>query len=129
PIIAFLSMLVVSFQANAGTVFYVAIPAADSDANSGINTKNVYTSAVDGGNTKGTDRVVNGVTLAALIGATNTCTANNMTLSVATGALINGGGKSETIQADGVLLDVFSSMTFNDGAENGSEQYVVLDTD
>src|SRR5262249_19377368 len=47
-----------ALHAYAGTISYGAIPASDSDANSGISTTTQYTSAVDGGNAGGTDRVV-----------------------------------------------------------------------
>src|SRR5438093_7666170 len=117
----------VSLRAHAGTIFYVPIPATGSDANSGISPDNAYTSAVDAGNRRGSDSVVNGVTLYALPGSNDTSTANNLTLSVSTGVLTNGGGKTASILADGKLLEVLSDMTFNEGAENNSEQYIVLD--
>ena len=116
-----------TFHASAGTVFYVPIPPAQSDTNSGIDASLHYTSAIDAGNSKEATRVVNGVTFHSLRGSGNTATVNDVTLSAATGSLINGGGKTESIQADGALSDVFGSMIFNDGAEDNSEQYVVLE--
>ena len=61
-----------------GTLFYNAIPATESDANSGISTDNQYTSAVDGGNRGGPDRVINGITLYALSGNNETGVADNL---------------------------------------------------
>jgi len=115
------------FHANAGTLFYVPIPATGSDTQSGINPSKVYTSAITAGNTKASGRTVNGLTLNALTGSGNTVTANGVTLSAATGSLINGGGKAKSIQADGAMSDLLSGMIFNDGAGDSSEQYVVLD--
>ena len=115
------------FQAGAGTLFYVPIPAAGSDTQSGIAPTNGYSGAVHAGNAKGAGRTVSGVSFGALTGTGNTRTANGVTLSAATGSLMNGGGKAESIQADGATADLFSGMIFNDGAGDNSEQYVVLD--
>ncbi|MEQ1851567.1 MAG: DUF6600 domain-containing protein [Chthoniobacteraceae bacterium] len=115
------------FGADAGTLFYVPVPATGSDAQAGIESAKVYTSAIDAGNTSATGRTVNGVGFAALTGSGNTSTANGVTLSVATGVLTNGGGQTDSIQADGALAGVLSGMTFNDGADDDSEQYVVLE--
>ena len=52
-----------AFSLQAGVLFYVPIPASESDPNSGISEENTYTTAVDGGNARGTDRVINGITL------------------------------------------------------------------
>jgi hypothetical protein len=114
-------------SANAGTIFYQAIPATQSDANSGISTDNQYTSAVDGGNTRGTDRVINGITLTALVPNGQTATADNCTVNALSGSLSNAGGGSSSIQADGVLKDALSDMTFNNGAADNSQQEIVLD--
>ena len=115
------------FHSEAGTLFYVPIPATNSDAQAGIAPANGYSSAIDAGNTKGTERTVNGVRFGALTGTGNTRTANGVTLSAATGTLTNGGGKSESIQADGAVADLLTGMIFNDGASDNSEQYAVLD--
>ncbi len=91
-LLAFLAAAMVSSHASAGTVFYTAIPATDSDANSGISTNNVYTSAVSGGNTSGTNVVVNGVTLNALSASGSSSSANNVFLNATTGTLTNAAG-------------------------------------
>ena len=131
-----LQILVLSISATAamhvyaGTIFYNAIPATDSDANSGISTANQYTSAVDGGNTRETDIVVNGVTLHALSGNGQTSTADNCTLTALAGSLANGGGSTASIQVDGTLSKVLSSMTFNNGVSDDdgvSDQYGLSD--
>jgi hypothetical protein len=112
---------------NGGTLFYVAISASNSDQNSGITSDNGYTSAVDGGNTRADNRVVNGITLFALSGNGESSTADNCTINALSGSLSNGGGKSASIQADGVLGDALSDMTFNAGAGDNSQQEIVLD--
>src|SRR6266576_6151553 len=89
----------------AGTIFYSGIPATDSDANSGISTTNQYTSAVDGGNTRGPDRVINGITLYALAANGESATADNCTVNALAGNLSNAGGGSPSIQADGSFKD------------------------
>jgi hypothetical protein len=114
-------------QAYAGTIFYNAIPATNSDANSGISTANQYTSAVDGGNTRGSDLVINGITLYSLSGNGETSTADNCTLTALLGTLANGGGSSESIQADGTLRNILSSMTLNNVGTDNSQQEIVLD--
>ena len=58
----------VPFHSEAGTLFYVPIPASGSDAQAGIAPTNGYSSAIDAGNTKGTERTVNGVHFSALTG-------------------------------------------------------------
>ena len=111
----------------AGTIFYSGIPATDSDANSGISTTNQYTSAVDGGNTGGPDREINGITLYALSANGQTSTADNCTVTALAGTLANGGGSTASIQADGTLKDILASMTFNNDAGDNSQQEIVLD--
>ncbi len=111
----------------AGTLFYVPISASESDSNSGISSDNTYTSAVDGGNGHGTDRVINGITLYALTGEGQSLSANNCFLSALEGTIANGGGSSQTIQADGTMAEVASDMTFNNEANDGSKQEIVLD--
>ena len=123
----FLAGAIISSHAIAGTVFYAAIPATDSDAGSGISTSNVYTSAVSGGNTSGTNMVVNGVTLYALAASGSSSSANNVFLNATTGALTNAGGTASSIQADGALAQALSSMTFNQDAQDGSQQEIALD--
>src|ERR1700737_3283691 len=113
-----------AIELNAGTLFYAPIPATQSDANSGISSENGYTSAVDGGNTRGTDRVVSGITLYALAGSGPSSTADNCTLNALSGTLANGGGKTASIQADGTLGEVLSDMTFNNGATDNSQQEI-----
>src|SRR5262249_668744 len=92
-----------------------------------ISTANLYTSAVDGGNAGGTDRVVNGITLYALFGNGQTSTADGCTLTALSGRLVNGDGSTARIQADGTLTEVLSRMTFNDGVDDNSDQEIVLD--
>ena len=111
----------------AGTIFYVPIPAEGSDAQAGLERTKVYTSGIAAGNTKAAGRTVNGVSLAPLAAAGNSSSANGVTLTAATGTLANGGGKSESIKADGAMSDLLSGMIFNEGAADNSEQYVVLD--
>jgi Family of unknown function (DUF6600) len=110
----------------AGTIFYQAIPGTQSDANCGISNANQYTSAVDGGN-RGTDRVINGITLYSLVGTEQSATADNCTINALTGSLSNAGGSSGSVQADGIFREVLSDMTFNNEASDGSEQEIVLD--
>ncbi len=114
-----------TFQAGAGTLFYVPIPAVGSDAQSGLDASKGYTNAVAAGTAK--ERSVNGVPFAPLSGAENVATVNGVTLSAATGTLANGGGKADSIRADGAMARLFSGMIFNDGAADNSEQYVVVD--
>jgi hypothetical protein len=111
----------------AGTLVYNAIPPTDSDANSGITTAYQYTSAVDGGNTHRTDCVVNGITLYALSANGQSSTADSCTLTALAGTLANAGGSTASIQADGTIKDVLSSMTFNNDAGDNSQQEIVLD--
>lgn len=116
-----------TFRAGAGTLFYVPIPAQGSDAQSGVDPAKDYTNAIAAGTTKEAGRTVNGVKLAPLTAAENPCTANGVTLTAATGTLANGGGKAESIQADGAMGGLLTGMIFNDGAKDNSEQYAVLD--
>jgi len=111
-------------HARAGSLFYVGIPGNDSDAGSGLSTANAYTSAVSGGSG---GPAVGGIPFSPLEGSGNSVSGNNVTLSAASGTLAAGGGRSATIQADGTLGQILSKMVFNDGAENSSEQYIVLD--
>src|SRR5260370_10465714 len=112
--------------AQAGTIFYQAIPATQSDVGSGIGTDNQYTSAVDGGNARGTDRVINGITLYSLAANGQTATADNCTLNALAGNLSNAAAESTTTQADGVFKAALSDMTFNNGATDNSQQEIVL---
>jgi len=66
--LALLSPIIGAISLQAGTLFYVPIPASESDSSSGISSHNTYTTAVDGGNGGGIDRVINGITLYALTG-------------------------------------------------------------
>src|SRR5438105_15450999 len=99
-LVALTVLLPTAFRARAGTIFYQAIPASQSDANSGISTDNGYTSAVDGGNRRGTDRVINGITLYAMAANGQSSTADNCTLNALSGSLSNAGGASASVQAD-----------------------------
>src|ERR1043166_3948582 len=112
---------------NGGTLFYQAIPSTDSDVGSGISTDNQYTSAVDGGNMRGPDRVINGITLYALAANEDSASADNCTVNALSGHFSNGGGASPSVQVDGTLKDVLSDMTFNNGATDNSQQEIVLD--
>jgi len=115
-------------RAEAGTISYVAIPAAQSDANCGISTDHGYTSAVDGGNTRGTDRIINGITLYALTGnGQNSSTADNCTLNALSGTLTDSAVTSKRIQADGTMRDALSAMVVNNGGGDNSQQEIVLD--
>src|SRR4051812_29387326 len=104
----------------AGTISYVAIPSAQSDSNCGVSRDHGYTTAVDGGNSRGTDRALNGITLYALSGAgQTTATADNCTLNALSGSLTDGGLTSKNIAADGTIRDVLSDMVFNNaGGDN-----------
>jgi hypothetical protein len=122
------AILVISvFRLNAGTLFYQALPASNTDANCGISTASGYTSAVDGGNSHGTDRVINGITLYSLKAEGDSSTADSCTLNALSGSLSNAGGSSGSISADGTTKDVLSDMTFNNGAGDNSQQEIVLD--
>jgi hypothetical protein len=128
PSLSLLALIIGSaFSMQAGVLFYVPIPASESDPNSGISEENTYTTAVDGGNARGTDRVINGITFYAMTGEGQTLSANNCSLTVLEGTVANGGGASESIKADGTLSEVVSDMTFNNEANDGSEQEIVLD--
>ena len=111
-----------------GTISYVPIPAANSDAGSGISDKNSYISAVNFAPGGDANLVVSGVTFHSLLGEGQTATSNGITLGVATGTLANASGTSATIQADGVLGSILSNRVSNNGAEDGSEQYLTIDT-
>jgi len=119
--------LVGAFPAHGGTISYHAIPATQSDANCEITEENnEYTTAVDGGNTRGTARVINGILLDALSGNGQTTSANNCTLNALTGSLANG-SVTKSIRADGIFKEVLSDMTVNNGAGDNSQQEIVLD--
>ncbi|MEY2531045.1 MAG: hypothetical protein QOI96_1130, partial [Verrucomicrobiota bacterium] len=116
-----------AFYAQAGTLSYQAIPAVQSDASCGISNANEYTSAVDGGNASGTDRVINGITLYSMVGSGQSVTTDNCTLNALAGTLTNANGSPDGIQADGTFKDVLSDMTFNNDAADNSQQEIVLD--
>jgi uncharacterized protein DUF6600 len=125
--LSLLALVIGASSLHAGLLFYVPIPASESDPNSGISEENTYTTAVDGGNAEGTDRVINGITLYSLTGEGQSLSANSCSLTVLDGTVANGGGAAESIQADGTLSQVVSDMTFNNEANDGSEQEIVLD--
>jgi hypothetical protein len=128
PLLVVLSFVVLgALDAMAGTIFYQAIPATQTDANCGISKNNQYTTAIDGGNKRGTDRVINGITLYSLVGNEQSSTADNCTLNGLAGTLSNAGGTSGSIKADGTFKELLSDMTFNNGATDGSQQEIVLD--
>src|SRR5206468_12187622 len=84
----------------AGTITYAGIPSTQTDPNSGITRDHGYTSAIDGGNNRGADRIVNGITLFALTGAgQNTATGDNCTVNALSGTLTDGGLTSKNIAA------------------------------
>jgi hypothetical protein len=126
-LLAALILLIGIFHVHAGTIFYQTMPVAQSDANCGISRDNRYTSAVDGGNTKGTDRVINGITLYAMAANGQSSTADNCALNALSGSVSNAGGASASIKADGACKEVLSDMTFNNGASDNSQQEIVLD--
>ena len=112
----------------AGTVSYVAVPSAQSDANSGIARRNGYTTAVDGGNTRGADRLVNGITVYSLSGAGKTSAmADTCTVNALSGTLTDAGLTSKNVAADGSIHDVLSDMLFNNAGGDNSQLEVVLD--
>src|SRR3954465_4099009 len=116
------------FRSDGGSISYVAIPANQSDTNCGISRNHGYTTAVDGGNTRGTDRLLNGITLYALSGAgQNSATADNCTLNALSGTLTDGGLTSKNIQAEGTTRDVMSDMVFNNAGGDNSQVEIVLD--
>src|SRR5205823_5995967 len=99
-----------------------------SDANCGISNNHGYTTAIDGGNTRGTDRVINGITLYSLAGAgQNTATADNCTVNALSGTLSDGGLTKTSISADGTMREVLSDMVFNNAGGDNSQIEVVLD--
>jgi hypothetical protein len=112
----------------AGTITYVGIPSIQSDFNCGISRSHGYTSAVDGGNTRGTDRVLNGITLFSLTGSgQNTATADNCTMNALSGTLTDAGLTSKNIAADGTVRDFLSDMVFNNAGGDNSQVEIVLD--
>ena len=126
--IAILACSLPGFAARAGTLTYVAIPATQSDASCGITSDHGYTTAIDAGNTRGTDRVLNGITLYSLAGAgQNTATADNCTVNALTGTLTDGGLTSKNIAADGTVRDVMSDIVFNNAGGDNSQVEIVLD--
>ena len=129
PVLFAIAVLVASaLRASGGTLSYVPIPATQSDANCGISSADKYTTAVDGGNA-GAGRVINGITLYPLAGTGASLTSDNCTLTALAGGLVNGGGTPANIQADGMLRQVMSDMTFNSSATDNSQQEIVLDPD
>src|SRR6185503_4690128 len=94
-------LVLIAARCDAGTLFYVPISSSGSDDKSGISTDNGYTTAVDGGNSRGTDRIVNGITLYALSGNGQSATADNCTINALSGTLANGTGATRNVQADG----------------------------
>ncbi|HEY4282100.1 MAG TPA: DUF6600 domain-containing protein, partial [Chthoniobacterales bacterium] len=112
----------------AGAISYVGIPSAQSDSNCGISRNHGYTTAVDGGNSRGTDRALNGITLYALSGAGQaTATADNCTLNALSGTLTDAGLTSKNVAADGTIRDTLSDMVFNNAGGDNSQIEVVLD--
>jgi len=117
-----------AINAYAGTISYVGIPSTQSDSNCGISRDHGYTTAVDGGNSRETDRVINGITLYPLSGAgQNTATGDNCTLNALSGTLTDGGLTSKNIAADGTMRDVLSDMVFNNAGGDNSQIEIVLD--
>jgi hypothetical protein len=134
PACQFLALVLVvtlgAHSVDAGTISYVAIPATQSDANCGISRDHAYTTAVDGGNTRGTNRLLNGITLYALSGGgQNTAVADNCTLNALSGSLTDAGLTSKSIQADGTVRDLVSDMVFNNAGGDNSQVEIVLDPD
>ena len=127
PSLSLLALIIGASSLQAGLLFYVPIPASESDPNSGISEENTYTTAVDGGNAQGTDRVINGITLYTMTGEGQSVSANSCSLTVLEGTVANGGGAAESIKADGTVSQVVADMTFNNEANDGSEQEIVLD--
>src|SRR3954466_10456543 len=116
------------FRSDGGSISYVAIPANQSDTNCGISRNHGYTTAIDGGNSRGTDRLLNGITLYALGGAgQNSATADNCTLNALSGTLTDAGLTSKNVQAEGAMRDVMSDMVFNNAGGDNSQVEIVLD--
>src|SRR5579864_1781062 len=122
-----LLILVGTLNAAAGTLSYVAVSPVQSDMNCGIDGRSQYTTAVDGGNATGTNRVINGVTLYPLAGSGQSASADNCTVNVLSGALANSQRANGAPQADGTFADLLSGMTSNNGASDNSQQEIVLD--
>ncbi|HST29603.1 MAG TPA: hypothetical protein VLK27_02045, partial [Chthoniobacterales bacterium] len=109
-----LFILAGALHAVAGTLSYVAVPAVQSDMNCGIDNRNQYTTAVDGSNASGNNRVVNGVTLYPLTGSGQSASADNCTINVLSGTLANSQRANGAPQADGTFAEILSGMTSND---------------
>ena len=71
-----------------------------------------------------TDRVINGITLYTMTGEGQSVSANSCSLTVLEGTVANGGGAAESIKADGTVSQVVADMTFNNEANDGSEQEI-----
>src|SRR3982750_3386023 len=128
PLLIAIILSVAVGELRAGTITYVGIPSIQSDTNAGISRNRGYTTAVDGGNTRGTDRLLNGITLYALSGAgQNSASADNCTLNALSGTLTDGGLTSKNIQAEGTTRDVLSDMVFNNAGGDNSQVEIVLD--
>lgn len=123
--LAAVMFLSVGFCAFAGELTYVPIPAAQSDASSGISPENQYTTALDAGSAA--NRVINGVTLNASPGEGQTIMANNAAITALSGSLMITGGQADNILADGTLREVLSDVIYNNGAGDNSQQEIVLD--
>lgn len=114
-------------NAAAGTLSYVAVPPVQSDANCGIDNRSQYTTAIEGSNASGNNRVINGVTLYPLAGSGQSASADNCTINVLSGTLANSPRANGVPQADGTFGEILSGMTSNDGATDNSQQEIVLD--
>src|SRR5689334_7686777 len=114
-------------NAAAGTLSYVAVPPVQSDANCGIDNRSQYTTAIDGSNASGNNRVINGVTLYPLAGSGQSASADNCTINVLSGTLAKSPRANGVPPADGTFGEILSGMTSNDGATDNSQQEIVLD--
>ena len=122
-----LLILAGAFHSGAGTLSYVAVSPVQSDINSGIDSRIQYTTAVDGGNASGNDRVINGVRLYSLNGSGQSAAADNCSLNALTGTLANSQRSNGAPQADGIFAEALSDMISNEGASDNSQQEIVLD--
>lgn len=112
-----------TLHGTAGTLSYVPIPARNSDAGSGIDSGNTYTSTVCATR----DYAVNGVTLHGLKLSGKMGDADRITVNAASGTLANSSGAKVTAKVDGDLREALSNYVFNQDAGDNSRQEIVLD--
>ena len=128
--IGFLCIFAISMlyaiRATAGDLSYVPIPGKNSDANSGIDSSNVYTSTINAGNASEPEKRINGVPFHALTLSGSSGSADHVSVNVGTGALTDASSRP-AIQADGAVRELFTSKVFNEAANDDSQQEIGLD--